>query len=41
MLRFTHKQTIESVSRYRLRHHALMSQEVQIMLQRWAKVELE
>ena len=35
----TIKQVIESVSGYRLRYQSLMSQEVQIILQRWAKHE--
>ena len=37
--RFTIKQTIESVSGYHLCHQDLTLQEVQIVLQRWAKCE--
>ena len=35
----TIKQVIESVSSYCLRHQSLTSQEVRIILQRWAKHE--
>ena len=35
----TIKQVIESVSGYCLRHQSLTSQEVRIILQRWAKHE--